>query len=115
MAAAAIASVQAVSSPASAHDTAWEAVWRSGYAAAHGRVTDNHGRVWSRDAVADNSGARTWYYYWGSDGYEHLDYVGDPNGATEGAGTEWAAGRVSRFQVCVGPIGNETCTHWFSA
>jgi len=97
---------------AGAHD-AQTCITSGGICIASGGVYQNHTRVWACDHRADNLGVRTWYIT----GRGGVDYVGDANGAKDGCGSEAAydGGSIDYFQVCMGPLSNETCTKWYAS
>jgi hypothetical protein len=103
------AGVLALASPASAADQT-QCVKINGLCAASGKVYNYSTWVQSCDVRNDGKGARTWYIT----ARGALDYVGDADGSGGNCGQERAVGgsSVDSFQVCVGPLDDETCSPW---
>jgi hypothetical protein len=108
----AIVAIASTSTPAFAHNIT-RCITSGGLCIASGGVTNNHTRVFACDHRGDGLGVRTWYIT----GRGGVDYVGDANGHLDGCGRESAfdGGSIDRFQVCMGPLSNETCTAWFNS
>ena len=105
VAAAAMGIVTFFGSSAMAHD-AGLTVWGGLIARGRGFISQNHTYVKACDYVADGFGVRTWYYN-PSKGWF---YVADPDGKGGVCGERGVGYTVTLWQVCFGPLGDETCT-----